>query len=202
MNCLFFSDVHGDHAALERLMRIEADLYFALGDTVSWGRGLDRCGEILKQRAGKVYVLPGNHESAQQISQFCQKFGFHNFHQQIVTVAGFHIAGLGYSCPTPFHTPGEYSEEEIAQKLSQFRDLKPLVLACHCPPFGTSLDRVRNGVHAGSRSVMEFIHAHQPLYFFCGHIHEAQGISALLGTTRAFNVGPSGYLLDLDKITI
>ena len=50
MKILVFSDIHGDYRALERLMDIEADYYFAAGDLVSWGRGLDRCGEILQRR--------------------------------------------------------------------------------------------------------------------------------------------------------
>ncbi len=62
-----------------------------------------------------------------------------------------HVAGLGYSSPTPFNTPGEYSEEEMAARLAKFADLKPLVLICHAPPLNTALDRVNEGLHAGSR---------------------------------------------------
>jgi Icc-related predicted phosphoesterase len=114
-------------------------------------------------------------------------------------VNGTHIAGLGYSSPTPFHTPGEYSEEELASRLEKFAALKPLVLIAHAPPFDTALDRVRGGLHAGSRAVREFIEKHQPEYFFCGHIHEAEGVVIQMGATRAQNVGKPGYLLDLEK---
>ena len=51
MKLLVFSDIHGDLAALSRLMDTEADYYVAAGDLVSFGRGLDRCGEILARRA-------------------------------------------------------------------------------------------------------------------------------------------------------
>ena len=63
-------------------MAIEADYYFAAGDLVNWARGLEPCGKILQPAASKVYVLPGNHESAPQIAAFCAQFGFHNFHEQ------------------------------------------------------------------------------------------------------------------------
>jgi Icc-related predicted phosphoesterase len=46
--------------------------------------------------------------------------------------------------------------------------------------------------------VREFIDTHQPEYFLCGHIHEAQGATVELGGTRAFNVGKLGHLLELD----
>ncbi len=74
----------------------------------------------------------------------------------------WHLAGLGYSNPTPFNTPGEYSEAQIAEKLVPFAALDPLVLVCHAPPYGTALDQIRPGLHAGSRSVREFIEAHHP----------------------------------------
>ena len=43
-------------------------------------------------------------------------------------------AGLGYSNITPFNTPGEYSEEEIAAALAAFDGIKPLYLVVHFPP--------------------------------------------------------------------
>src|SRR5271163_1743703 len=174
---LIFSDIHNDARALEKLMDIDADYYFAAGDLVSWARGLDKMGEIMKQRAGRVYVLPGNHESEKDIAGFCARHGFVNFHGGMLEVDGTHIAGLGYSSPTPFDTPGEYTEEELASRLAKFAGLKPLVLICHAPPLDTALDRVREGLHAGSRAVREFIEEHQPGHFFCGHIHEAEGVA-------------------------
>jgi Icc-related predicted phosphoesterase len=195
---LIFSDLHSNHTALERLMAIEADYYFAAGDLVNWGRGLDACGKILVKRADKVYVLPGNHESETQIATFCTQFGFQNFHGQTLRIGEYHIAGLGYSSPTPFHTPGEYSEAELASRLAPFEKLNPLVLICHAPPFDTALDCIRDGIHGGSRSVRDFIDRHQPERFFCGHIHEAEGAEITLGKTRAANVGKRGYLLELN----
>jgi Icc-related predicted phosphoesterase len=103
---LIFSDIHSNHKALERLMAIEADYYFAAGDLVNWARGLEPCGKIMQPRGERVYVLPGNHESAPQIAAFCAQFGFHNFHEQSIRIGKHHVAGLGYSSPTPFDLPG------------------------------------------------------------------------------------------------
>jgi Icc-related predicted phosphoesterase len=194
---LIFSDIHNDARALQKLMDIEADYYFAAGDLVSWARGLDRMGEIMKRRAENVYVMPGNHESEKDIESFCARHGFHNFHGANMEIAGVHIAGLGYSSPTPFNTPGEYSEEELAARLATFADLRPLVLICHAPPLDTALDRIRHGLHAGSSAVREFIEKYQPVHVFCGHIHEAEGAVIQMGATRAQNVGKRGYLLEL-----
>lgn len=179
-------------------MAVEADYYFAAGDLVNWARGLDKMGEVMKGRGSKVHVLPGNHESAGDVERLCERFGFVNFHGRSMEIGGWKVAGLGYSSPTPFETPGEYSEEEMAARLQAFAGLKPLVLICHAPPMGTRLDRIKEGLHAGSRAVKEFIEAEQPAYFFCGHIHEAEGVVEMLGSTRGMNVGKKGYLLELE----
>jgi len=194
---MIFSDIHNDLAALRRVMETDADYYVAAGDLVTWAKGLDRCGEILKEKGDKVWVMPGNHESAEQIESFCEKYGLRNFHDQLVEAGGRKFGGLGYSSPTPFQTPGEYSEAELKQRLGKFAGIAGLVMACHAPPEGTELDRIREGVHAGSRSVREFIEANQPDYFFCGHIHEAEGREVRMGKTVAVNVGKRGYLLEL-----
>src|ERR1700689_2624646 len=149
MRAMIFSDIHNDLAALRKVVETDADYYIAAGDLVSWARGLDACGEVRREKAGKVCALPGNHESADQIASFCEKFGFRNFHDRTIEAGGRQFAGLGYSSPTPFRTPGEYSEEVLAGRLAKFAGIPGLILVCHAPPFGTDLDRVKEGLHAG-----------------------------------------------------
>jgi Icc-related predicted phosphoesterase len=196
LRALIFSDLHSDARALQKLAEIEADYYFCAGDLVSWRRGLDKMGEILKPLAARVYVLPGNHESESDIAGLCERFGFTKFHGATLEAGGVTICGLGYSTPTPFDTPGEYTEAEMAERLKPFEGVKPLVMICHAPPLNTALDRIREGLHAGSSAVREFIERQQPTHFFCGHIHEAEGAVIQMGGTRAQNVGKRGYLLE------
>lgn len=199
MRVLVFSDIHGDLKALEKLLDIEADHYFAAGDMVSWSKGLDKAGKILSRRAARMHVLPGNHETAEAIHEMCERFSLDAFHGRSFQSGGYQFAGLGYSNPTPFNTPGEYSEQEIAARLGLFENLDPLVLVCHAPPRDTLLDRTSNG-HIGSPAVREFIERRQPRYFFCGHVHEAAGQEDKIGVCRAYNAGKQGRLLQLDKI--
>jgi Icc-related predicted phosphoesterase len=197
MRILIFSDIHNDLTALRRLVSTDADRYVSAGDLVSWERGLESCGEVLKPKAGSVWVLPGNHESADLIHRFCLDYGFRDIHDDLVEENGFRFGGLGYSSPTPFHTPGEYSEQQLARRLDRFTGLDNLIMLCHAPPYGTPLDRVREGLHAGSQAMKYFIQSNQPDYFFCGHIHEAEGRQVQIGKTTAVNVGKRGYLLEL-----
>jgi len=202
MKLLVFSDIHNDLRALERLMNLEADYYFAAGDLVNWARGLDKAGEVLRRRAKQMYVLPGNHESPADITAFCERFGFQDFHSKSIQVGAWNIAGLGCSSPTPFRTPGEYTEAELAKRLDAFAGLHPLILICHSPPKNTRLDRAGEGSHFGSTAVREFIDRHPPAWFFCGHIHEAAGVTDHMEATTGVNVGKMGYLLDLDKLNL
>lgn len=197
MKLLVFSDIHTDKKALERLLAIDADMYVCAGDLVTWARGMDDMAAMLKPRGDKMFMLPGNHESEADIARACDKFGYQNLHGRSIEVAGVHIAGLGYSSPTPFNTPGEYTEAQIAERLTPFATLKPLVLICHCPPKDTDLDGLKPGAHFGSQAIREFIDAYEPARFFCGHIHECEGRDIMVGRTRGANVGKRGYLLEL-----
>jgi len=198
MKILLFSDIHGDRRALEALMSRQADHYICAGDLANWGRKLEECGEVLKPFGDRVHIIPGNHETEAQINAFCDKFGLHAFHCQTFSLGNFQVAGMGYSNITPFETPGEYTEEQLAEKLTAFNGIKPMFMVCHTPPFRTMLDRITNFRHAGSTAVRAFIEREQPEYFFCGHIHEAAGTAERLGETKAMNVGKGGFLLDLN----
>lgn len=177
---------------------MEADHYVCAGDLGNWSRMLNECGEVLRPHAGRVHIIPGNHETETQVAHLCDKFGFENFHGRTFQAAGYHVAGLGYSSPTPFDTPGEYTEEQLAERLAAFNGIKPMIAVCHCPPYRTMLDKMRNFRHGGSISVREFLQREKPEYFFCGHIHEAAGVAERLGETKAMNVGKKGFLLDLN----
>jgi Icc-related predicted phosphoesterase len=201
MKVLIFSDIHGDIRALNKIVAQPADIYIAAGDLSTFGKDLDRCGEILKPLGEKVWVLPGNHESHDDTLGFCRRFGFVDFHRQLRPLASergtTQWAGLGYSNITPFNTPGEYSEPEIAKALAAFDSAKPLYLVVHFPPLDTRLDEFAAGKHAGSPALREWVDRVQPVYLFCGHIHECAGRSDRIGSTQAFNVGKNGYTLEV-----
>lgn len=201
MRILVFSDIHGDVRALEKIVEQSADIYISAGDLSTFGRGLDRCGEILKPLGERLWALPGNHESHEQMRAFCAKFGFVDFHRELRTLPSrngeTYWAGLGYSNITPFNTPGEYSEDEIAGALSTFEGKKPLYLVVHFPPRDSKLDEFAPGKHAGSPALREWVDRVQPAFLFCGHIHEAAGMQDQIGSTQCVNVGKQGYIVEL-----
>lgn len=201
MRILLFSDIHGDTRALEKLLATPADLYISCGDLSTFGRGLERCGEILRPLGQRLWAIPGNHETAAENRAFCEKFGFVDFHLATRTLAGHngavHWAGIGYSNITPFNTPGEFTDVQLADHLRVFEGRSPLYLAAHVPPLDTALDRLGAGNHAGSQAMREWILRVQPAAMFCGHIHECGGAHERLGATQCRNLGKVGFLLEI-----
>ena len=197
MRVQIFSDIHGDMSSLRRAVEVPADIYIAAGDLVTWPAQLDPCAATLAPLGDRLWVMPGNNETAEQVEEFCSLHGFRSFHDTARELGGSHFVGMGYSNPTPFDTPGEYEEDELARRLARFAALRPQILVAHAPPFGTELDEAAPGLHFGSRAVRDYVDAHQPSYCFCGHIHEGAGRVIELGQTTAVNVGKPGYLLEL-----
>jgi Icc-related predicted phosphoesterase len=201
MKILIFSDIHNSASALEEIVAQPADLYIDAGDLANFQKGLDKCGAILSPLRERLWALPGNHESHDDMKAVCSKFGFIDFHHQMRTLNSSngvtHWAGLGYSNITPFKTPGEYTEEQIGKALAAFEGHKSLYLVIHVPPYGTKLDEYAPGKHAGSTALRAWVERVQPVYLFCGHIHETAGFTDTIGATKCVNVGKRGLLFEL-----
>ncbi len=201
MKILIFSDIHGDLKALQGIVSQPTDLYICAGDLTTFGRGLERCGEVLARLGERLWVLPGNHETHDATRELCAQYGFVDFHRQVralkSTDGATTWAGLGYSNITPFKTPGEYSEEQIAEALSAFNGVEKLYLVVHFPPYNTALDEFAPGKHAGSPTLRAWVERAKPAYLFCGHIHETAGKSEILGATKCINVGKYGYMMEI-----
>ncbi|MBN1779968.1 metallophosphoesterase [bacterium] len=82
-------------------------------------------------------------------------------------------------------------EEDLAMLHSG--DSSREILVSHTPPWGTMLDRLSSGGHAGSRALREHIGHRRYAFSMHGHIHESPRISGQfwdrLGKTACFNPG-------------
>jgi Icc-related predicted phosphoesterase len=137
---------------------------------------------------------------------------------------GFEMASFGYSTPTPWNTPRELTEEELAPRLTELldrlRDPARAIVNLHCPPAGTHLDQaakldadLRPVVDAsglvmasvGSTAVRDAIERYQPMLGLHGHVHESPGTERL-GDTLCINPGSEygdgvlrGAIVDLES---
>lgn len=123
-----------------------------------------------------------------------------NIHGSGRNIKGVGIFGTGGSCITPFHTPTEFTEEELKSLLergySKVRDAGIKIMVCHTPPVNTRVDMISSGAHVGSTAVREFIEKYKPDLCITGHIHESAGEDTI-GRTKIINPGPfydGGYV--------
>ncbi len=196
MKIIGLSDIHGRLPDKHFLSILDhGDVVLLVGDITNFGRKKE-AGLILDpimERSPRVFAVSGNCDFP-EVDAFLDEKQI-NLHASVKLLDGLGFAGLGGSLTTPFGTPNEYTEEQIAQALDQARenipDETPFVLVSHQPPFQTACDRIASGVHVGSRSVRQFIERHQPLVCFTGHIHESFGMDRI-GNTHVINTGHFG----------
>jgi Icc-related predicted phosphoesterase len=91
---------------------------------------------------------------------------------------------------TPWPWSFDLTEEEAAARLAGCPE--GAVLVVHSPPKGY-VDGPRE---LGSEAVLRTIEEKRPRVAICGHIHEAAGEEAVVGTTRVLNVGPTGTFVE------
>jgi len=196
-------DVHESIGMLGAIPGIkEAEGLILTGDLTNRGRE-DKAQRVLDQaRAANPTLLAqmGNMDHA-EVGELLSRRG-ENIHRQARLLApGLVLMGVGWSTPTPFGTPSETSEAELADWIRQTHQLAldvaasectacpfRLVAVIHTPPLNTALDRIASGVHVGSAGVRAFIEEAQPDVVVCGHIHEAVG-EEHLGRSHVLNPG-------------
>lgn len=205
MKILAFGDIHMATAEASSIPDLDqADLILLTGDLTNYGGEKEAkkvLDEIMRLNPN-VLALFGNLDR-QDINEYLENLGI-NLHGQARLVQGkVCIAGVGGSNPTPFGTPSEFSEQEIAQvaerafrqgeefiSLAQplHRRKIPLIFVSHSPPYQTRLDRLQNGKHVGSRAVRAAIEKYQPALCITGHIHESKGEDSI-NNTPVYNPG-------------
>jgi len=214
---------------VEEFARDPATLERAFEEVI--GRTLERWVSMAEDRLRSAglpcLVMPGN-DDPPSVKKLLEQAGWlRQAEERVVEFGPYQVASLGYSTPTPWESPREITEEEMAAKLaemtSQLDPDQPVIFNLHNPPFGTATDRaykltgdmrietaggepVQEPV--GSHAVRQAIEEVQPVLALCGHIHESRG-TASLGRTLVVNPGstyPEGVLqgsvITLDKAKV
>ncbi len=176
---------------------------------VEWREEAERRLEPLGVRC---FVTGGNDDRPEVLAELANADGALVFCEgRAVEIDPLHVMlSCGYSNPTPWHTPREVSEEELARLIESVvagvDDFTNVVFNFHPPPYDSTLDlcpkldtstdpptpvfeggQIAYGP-AGSTAVREAIERHQPLLALHGHIHESRGV-AELGRSLCVNPG-------------
>lgn len=181
------------------------------------GERLERWIAMAEERLGpagiRCYVSGGNDDLTEVMTSLPAS-GTRSFvgcEGRVVPLGDdLHMISLPYVNPTPWHTPREAPEEQLAEMIEEqvagLPDTSRAIFNFHAPPLESTLDTcpmldastdppsqvVRGGqpvMHgAGSTAVRAALERHQPLLGLHGHIHESQA-AARLGRTLCINPG-------------
>jgi uncharacterized protein len=165
----------------------------------------------------RLYLTGGNDDEPEVLDVLEEADGEHVVASEgrEVEVDGSHtMITVGLSTPTPWETPREANEAEIAAAIeatvSRVPDPGRCIFNLHCPPIDSLLDRcakldtsrmalgelprpvLEHGrvvmTSGGSAAVRRAVEMYQPLAALHGHIHESAG-RIKLGRTQCFNPG-------------
>ena len=180
------------------------------------------------QEAGlPCLVMPGNDDIPVVKDVLAQGRWLVQGEDRVVELGPYQVACLGYSTITPWNSPRELSEEQMAERLAklteQIQPGRPVIFNIHNPPADSGTDlafkltgdmRIETAggepvkVPVGSRAVRSAVETVQPVLALHGHIHESRAMTAI-GRTKVCNPGslyPDGVrqgvivTLDGDKV--
>ncbi|MDH3976263.1 MAG: metallophosphoesterase [Deltaproteobacteria bacterium] len=195
MKIIAFGDIHEKITNLDLLSHkiSEADLLLITGDLTQFG-GLKTAAPVIEKLRSlnpNTLMQAGNLDHP-EVEGYLEALGI-SLHGRGHVLGEIGIFGCGGGNPSPFNTPNEFAEEEIAQILKSgfesVRDCPVKIMVPHAPPYDTKVDIVNNGLHVGSKAVRDFIEKYEPRLCLCGHIHEAAG-EDYVGKTHIINAGP------------
>lgn len=195
MKIVAFGDIHEKLTNLNFISSEtkEADLLLITGDLTQFG-GLRAARPIIKELMSldrKILMQAGNLDHP-EVEDYLDDLGI-SLHGRGHIAGDLGIFGCGGGNPSPFNTPNEFSEKEIADILlrgyEQIKECPVKIMVPHAPPFDTGVDITHSGLHVGSRAVRDFMEQYEPDLCLCGHIHEAAGEDRI-GKTHIINAGP------------
>ena len=169
---------------------------------------LDLAEDRLKGTGIQVIFAPGNDDPFFIDEMLSASDLVVNPDGQVVELpGGFPMISIGYSNITPWSSPRELEEAELARVISEqvakLDNPERAIFNLHVPPKDTTLDQamaldddfrpiIKSGspviTGVGSSAVREAIEKYQPVMSLHGHIHESRG-EARIGKTLAINPG-------------
>ena len=168
----------------------------------------------------KLFIAAGNDDPLEIEETLNKSTRFVNIGDKKVEVGEHEIICCTYSGITPWKTPRECEEVELASRIqsltSKVRNFENSIFLMHDPPIDTILDvcpklskdmtpSATDEIHAGSKAVLDAITKCQPILSIHGHIHESKGVIEI-GRTICVNPGSEyaqgilrGAIIDIVK---
>jgi uncharacterized protein len=200
-------------------MLVEQAFMQAMLDTTQ--RWMELAEARLKDAKTRCIICPGNddHLEIDEIIKASSRIEYGE--GRILHLDEHELLSCGWTNPTPWDTPRECSEDELAERLEvlgrQLQNPRKAIFNLHAPPYNSGLDNapeltedlqmLASGVMSavGSTAVRDFIEKYQPLLSLHGHIHESKS-ECKIGKTRSINPGSAygegilqAFLVDIER---
>lgn len=201
MKILAAGDLHGDRSLAQRLaekaVKENADLVIITGDITHFDQSADGIIGPFVKKNKKVLFVPGNHDSFATADFLVNMYGVKNIHGYSVRYEDIGIFGCGGANIGPVTTFQEKEIVEILQKgFDKIKYLSKKIMVTHVHPSETVMEQFSTFI-PGSSGVKKAIEQFKPDILLCSHVHEAEGIEEMVGTTKVINVGKEGKIIEM-----
>ena len=203
MKILVAGDLHGDIVAAKNLSEKaeseKVDMVLLSGDLTMFGKNHEGLLSYFAKKGITTGLIHGNHEDLSIVDFLSEKYGMKNLHgtgilDDAVGIFGCGGANIGLN---------QLTEKEIYDTLlDAFYSIYTIgamnkkIMITHVHPSGTSIESMSKFVR-GSTGLRRAVERLKPDFLFCSHVHEAQGLEEMIGSTKVFCVGKTGKIFDL-----
>ncbi len=201
MKLLAFSDIHGDKKAAKKLAqkaRKEAvDLVVIAGDISHFDTNFNRLLGVFKDYGVEVAMVPGNHESMATVNFLTEKYGFKNLHYKYIFQNDVAIIGSGGAeiGPNPIQDEDIFYNINLHHKKLKGKKINKKIFVTHVHPAYSIMEKIS---FKGSPSLTKAIKEFSPDLVISGHVHEAEGLEDMIGSTKVITVGKHGKIIELE----
>lgn len=199
MKLFIFTDTHGDKkiisSLIKKIKKASPDLILCTGDLTNFGINLKSL--LLKFKPLKIplLIIPGNHETNQELKKACSKTKFAiNLHKKSYQFSNFVFFGYGSG---GFEKRSKELEKIIPRFQKTLSKDSKVILLTHQPPYKTKLDFIKNLGHQGNKSIRKFIKIIKPKLAISGHLHENENKKDRLSSTILINPGTKSKVIEL-----
>ncbi|MDP2925301.1 MAG: metallophosphoesterase [Nanoarchaeota archaeon] len=189
-------DFHGDSSVSKKLAekayKEKVDLVILTGDITSPIETKNLLKPFI-EKGERVVFVPGNWDSSETIEFLSQLYGIKNIGDRYARYEDVGIFGIG-SPDWQMELNEKKAYEKLKKDFEKIKDLEKKILVSHLHAAGTKSEL--SGV-PGSPILRKAIERFKPDIFLSGHIHEAEGLSEMIGKTRVISVGRKGTIIEI-----